>query len=47
MADLSVQEVAERLGRSEGYVKALQYRGLQSLARRLEATTRAQWAERA
>jgi RNA polymerase sigma-70 factor (ECF subfamily) len=35
MADLSVQEVALRLGRSEGAVKALQHRGLQSLARRL------------
>lgn len=35
MADLSIQEVALRLGRSEGAVKALQHRGLQSLARRL------------
>ncbi len=35
LADLSIQEVAQRLGRSEGAVKALQYRGLQSLARRL------------
>lgn len=35
MADLSIQEVAQRLGRSEGAVKALQHRGLQSLARRL------------
>jgi len=35
MADLSVHEVALRLGRSEGAVKALQHRGLQSLARRL------------
>ncbi len=35
MANLSVQEVALRLGRSEGAVKALQHRGLQSLARRL------------
>lgn len=38
MADLSIQEVAERLGRSEGAVKALQYRGIQSLARRLQAS---------
>lgn len=35
MADMSVQEVARRLGRTEGAVKALQHRGLQSLARRL------------
>ncbi|MDW8213161.1 MAG: sigma-70 family RNA polymerase sigma factor [Roseiflexaceae bacterium] len=35
LADLSIQEVALRLGRSEGAVKALQHRGLQSLARRL------------
>lgn len=35
LADLSIQEVASRLGRSEGAVKALQHRGLQSLARRL------------
>lgn len=34
MANLSIQEVALRLGRSEGAVKALQHRGLQSLARR-------------
>lgn len=37
MADMSVQEVATRLGRSEGAVKALQHRGIQSLARRLQA----------
>lgn len=37
MADLSIQEVAARLGRSEGAVKALQHRGIQSLARRLQA----------
>ncbi|NOK59677.1 MAG: hypothetical protein GFH27_549285n201 [Chloroflexi bacterium AL-W] len=36
MADMSVQEVAEKLGRTEGSVKALQHRGIQSLARRLE-----------
>ncbi|ABU57097.1 MULTISPECIES: sigma-70 family RNA polymerase sigma factor [Roseiflexus] len=35
MVDLPIQEVAQRLGRSEGAVKALQHRGLQSLARRL------------
>ncbi|MCS6840702.1 MAG: RNA polymerase sigma factor [Roseiflexus sp.] len=35
VADLSIQEVALRLGRSEGAVKALQHRGLQSLARRI------------
>jgi RNA polymerase sigma-70 factor (ECF subfamily) len=35
MADMSVQEVAKALGRTEGAVKALQHRGLQSLARRL------------
>lgn len=38
MADLSIQEVATRLGRTEGAVKALQHRGLQSLARRLATT---------
>jgi RNA polymerase sigma-70 factor (ECF subfamily) len=38
MADLSVQEVAKRLGRTEGSVKALQHRGIQSLARRLSAS---------
>jgi len=37
MADMSVQEVAEKLGRTEGSVKALQHRGIQSLARRLSA----------
>jgi RNA polymerase sigma-70 factor (ECF subfamily) len=35
LADMSVQEVARTLGRTEGAVKALQHRGLQSLARRL------------
>lgn len=33
MCELSVQEVAEKLGRTEGAVKALQHRGLQTLAR--------------
>jgi RNA polymerase sigma-70 factor (ECF subfamily) len=37
MADMSVQEVAQKLGRTEGSVKALQHRGIQSLARRLSA----------
>ena len=36
MADMSIQEVANKLGRTEGSVKALQHRGLQSLARRLQ-----------
>ncbi|NJO84580.1 MAG: sigma-70 family RNA polymerase sigma factor [Blastochloris sp.] len=36
MADMSIHEVAEKLGRTEGSVKALQHRGLQALARRLE-----------
>jgi len=36
MGDMSIQEVARRLGRTEGSVKALQHRGLQSLARRLQ-----------
>jgi RNA polymerase sigma-70 factor, ECF subfamily len=36
MADMSIQEVAEHIGRSEGAVKALQHRGIQSLARMLE-----------
>jgi RNA polymerase sigma-70 factor (ECF subfamily) len=36
MADMSIQEVATKLGRTEGSVKALQHRGLQSLARRLQ-----------
>ncbi len=37
MGDLSVQEVATRMGRTEGAVKALQHRGLQNLARLLQA----------
>ena len=37
MADMSVQEVARTLGRTEGAVKALQHRGLRSLAERLPA----------
>ena len=37
MADMSVQEVARTLGRTEGSVKALQHRGIQSLARRYSA----------
>ncbi|MFO7167980.1 MAG: sigma-70 family RNA polymerase sigma factor [Chloroflexota bacterium] len=41
MRELSIQEVASRLGRSEGSVKALQHRGLQSLARRLASSTAA------
>jgi RNA polymerase sigma-70 factor (ECF subfamily) len=36
MSDLSIQEVAQKIGRSEGAVKALQYRGIQSLARMLQ-----------
>ena len=36
LADMSIQEVAQQLGRTEGSVKALQHRGLQSLARRLQ-----------
>jgi RNA polymerase sigma-70 factor (ECF subfamily) len=36
MGDMSIQEVANKLGRTEGSVKALQHRGLQSLARRLQ-----------
>jgi RNA polymerase sigma-70 factor (ECF subfamily) len=35
IADLSIQEVASRLGRTEGSVKALQHRGLQAIARHL------------
>ena len=38
MGEMSVQEVAQKLGRTEGSVKALQHRGIQSLARRLSAT---------
>lgn len=36
MGELSVQEVAQRLGRTEGAIKALQHRGLQNLARMLQ-----------
>lgn len=36
MENLSVQEVARRMGRTEGAVKALQYRGLQMLAKLLQ-----------
>ena len=39
MNDMSIQEVAKELGRSEGSVKALQHRGLQSLARRMALHT--------
>ena len=35
LAELSIQEVAQRLGRTEGSVKALPRRGLQTLERRL------------
>jgi RNA polymerase sigma-70 factor (ECF subfamily) len=37
LADMSIQEVAQRLGRTEGAVKALQHRGLQTLSRQLRA----------
>ena len=37
LAEMSIQEVAQRLGRTEGSVKALQRRGLQTLERRLRA----------
>lgn len=37
LADMSIQEVAQRLGRTEGAVKALQHRGLQALSRQLRA----------
>lgn len=36
MQEMSVQEVANVLGRTEGAVKALQHRGLQALARHLQ-----------
>lgn len=36
VADLSIQEVAETLGKSQGAVKQLQRRGLASLRRRIE-----------
>ena len=36
LAEMSIQEGAQKLGRTEGSVKALQHRGLQSLARRLD-----------
>jgi RNA polymerase sigma-70 factor (ECF subfamily) len=36
LMDMSVQEVAYALGRSEGAVKALQHRGIQALARFLQ-----------
>lgn len=39
MAELSIQEVATQTGRTEGAVKSLQYRGIQSLARLLQAAT--------
>ena len=35
LAEMSIQEVAQQLGRTEGAVKALQRRGLQTLERRL------------
>ncbi len=36
VADLSIQEVADTLGKSQGAVKQLQRRGLASLRRRIE-----------
>jgi RNA polymerase sigma-70 factor (ECF subfamily) len=36
LADLPIQTVAQRLGRTEGSVKALQHRGLNTLARWLQ-----------
>lgn len=36
MQEMSVQEVAKVLGRTEGAVKALQHRGLQAMARHLQ-----------
>jgi len=38
MQEMSVQEVARELGRTEGAVKALQHRGLQTMARHLDQT---------
>jgi RNA polymerase sigma-70 factor (ECF subfamily) len=38
LEELSIQAVAQQLGRTEGSVKALQHRGLQALARRLQPT---------
>jgi RNA polymerase sigma-70 factor, ECF subfamily len=35
LAGLSIQEVAQQLGRSEGAIKALQHRGIQTLGRQL------------
>lgn len=37
MAELPIHEVARRMGRTEGAIKALQVRGLRSLARRMRA----------
>ena len=37
LAEMSIQEVAQQLGRTEGSVKALQRRGLQTLQRHLQA----------
>ena len=37
IADLPIQEVARQLGRTTGAIKALQVRGLRSLARRMRA----------
>jgi RNA polymerase sigma factor (sigma-70 family) len=39
LADLTVEQVAQVMGRSEGSVKALQRRGLRALRDRLEAAT--------
>lgn len=36
LADMSIQEVAQTLNRTEGSVKALQHRGIQSLARHMQ-----------
>jgi RNA polymerase sigma-70 factor (ECF subfamily) len=41
LADMSIQEVAQKLNRTEGSVKALQFRGMQSLTRRLQPIAQA------
>ena len=47
LADLTVEQVAQAMGRSVGSVKALQRRGLRALRRRGREVVRKSWCERA
>ena len=46
LADLTIDQVAQAMGRSVGATKALQRRGLRTLRVRLEQSTEKSWDER-